>query len=180
MKFTALPVAALAYLASTAMAASNSTNGDACSTCLQNSLLSLPLCKGLNITVGGFTPGESPAFAVCLCSSLNGTWIDPCQATTLCGPDILEFKATYQSNMEQAGLQCNGTKPTFIPEPSATVDPTTPLGTSPTPAAGGSSGSGSGSGGKTSSGVKDAVPSVMFKEVMGVVAIAMAIGASFI
>ncbi|KAF9998451.1 hypothetical protein BGZ80_006048 [Entomortierella chlamydospora] len=173
MKFTVLPVAALAFLVSTVVAQTNSTNGETCEECLQSSLLSLPLCKGLNITIGDFNPGESPAFVVCLCSSMNGTWIDACQATTLCGPDILQFKASYQSDMEQAGLQCNGTTPTFNPGPTATVDPTTPLGSNPTSTAGSS-------GGKTSSGVKDAVPSAMFKEVMGVVAIVMAIGASLI
>ncbi|KAF8950081.1 hypothetical protein BGZ46_004774, partial [Entomortierella lignicola] len=170
MKFSVFSVASLALFASMASAQSNSSNSDACTSCLQTNLLALPLCKGLNITIGSFNPGESPAFAVCLCSSLNGTWIDGCQDASQCGPDILQFKTSYASGLEQAGLQCNGSQPTFVPGPTATIDPTTSLG-SPT-------GSGASSTGKTSFGVKEAVPSALFKQVMGLTAVFMAIGAS--
>ncbi|KAF9103072.1 hypothetical protein BGX27_010749 [Mortierella sp. AM989] len=173
MKFAALPLAALALLVSS-VAGQNNTGGDGelCTSCLQTALMALPLCKGLNITIGNFNPGESPAFAVCLCSSIDGAWVDTCQDTTKCGPDIVSFKASYKANMEQVGLQCNGTTPTFIPGPTAPIEPSTTIGTtSPT---------GGADSDNKSFGVKNAEPSGLFIKTMGAMAFAVAIGASLI
>ncbi|KAG0200209.1 hypothetical protein BGX28_006659 [Mortierella sp. GBA30] len=172
MKFNLLSVASLAF--ATIVAAQqggNSTNGggSGCMLCLQNSLMALPLCKGLNITVGEFNPGLSPEYAVCLCSSLNGTWIDACKDPSVCGPDIESFKNAYAENMQQAGLQCNGTKPTFIPPPADPVASTSASGTSPTQGAG-----------NKSFAHKGAVPSILFMEVMGAFAVMAAVGASLL
>ncbi|KAG0007091.1 hypothetical protein BGZ65_008906 [Modicella reniformis] len=89
-----------------------------CMTCLQNALTALPLCKGLNITMGELEPAADPALVKCLCSSLGGAWIDGCTGSTQCGQDILSFKKAYAGNLQSAGLSCGAT-PTFIPAPSA-------------------------------------------------------------
>ncbi|KAG0007092.1 hypothetical protein BGZ65_008907 [Modicella reniformis] len=122
--------------------------------------------------MGDFNPDVSPAYAVCLCSSLDGAWIDACKGTTLCGPDIESFKTSYPSTIQQAGLQCNGSTPTFVPAPA---DPVAPSSTLP-----GSSASPTLGGGKPSTGQLDAVPSALFTKAMGALAIAVAIGANFI
>lgn len=171
MKFTLAPLMALAVLAS-AVAAQNSTEGGSadCVVCLQTSLQALPLCKGLNITMGDFDPAANPAYAVCLCSSLDGAWIDTCK--TKC-PDVESFKASYPSNMQQAGLQCNGSTPTFVPGPSDPVAPSSSL-----PAAGPSPTSGGNN--NKSTGQLNAVPSALFTKAMGALAIAAAVASSFI
>ncbi|KAI8361881.1 hypothetical protein B0O80DRAFT_434572 [Mortierella sp. GBAus27b] len=168
MKITIAPAIALAALAS-AVAAQNSTGGSSttCIQCLQDSLRALPLCKGLNITMGNFDPGSSPEYAVCLCSSLDGAWISNCRDPSKCGPDIDSLKNSYPSSLDQAGLRCNGTNPTFIPAPTDPVAPssTFPSGSSPT---------------GQSAGQLDAIPSAVFTRAMAAVAVVMAIGASFI
>ncbi|KAF9574843.1 hypothetical protein EC968_005321 [Mortierella alpina] len=172
MKFTLVGTLTI-LLASTAAAqeGGNSTDGGgaSCTLCLQNALRALPLCKDLNITVGEFNPGVSPEYAVCLCSSINGTWIDACKGDSLCGPDIESFKGAYGSNLGHAGLQCNGTKPTFIPPPADPVAPTGPGSASPTTGAGGKS-----------FGQKSAVPSALFMQIMGAIAVAAGVGASLL
>ncbi|KAG0367091.1 hypothetical protein BGZ54_004404 [Gamsiella multidivaricata] len=175
MKISTLSAASALVLASV-VAGQNSTQGDGlvCTTCLQNSLRALPLCKDLNITVGDFNPGVSTAYAACLCSSLSGTWIDACKDASQCGPDIESFKATYPSTIEQAGLQCNGSTPTFVP---ATPDPVAP---STAPPAGASPTGSASSTGKPSAGNMDALPSTMFTKIMGAVAVVAAVAASFI
>ncbi|KAG0039657.1 hypothetical protein BGZ82_007243 [Podila clonocystis] len=169
MKFaTLLPVALLATFAA---AQGNSTNGGggsaACTICLQTSLGALPLCKSLNVTgaIGEFDPSGSPAYATCLCSSLDGAWIDNCKDASKCGGDILNFKGTYGDSMKQAGLVCNGTTPTFNPPPPDVVAPssTEPAGASPT--------------GTKSAGQKE-VP-LLVTQIVGVVTVAAAIGMSF-
>ncbi|KAF9933116.1 hypothetical protein BGZ67_004411 [Mortierella alpina] len=172
MKFTL--VGALTLLLASVVAAQeggNSTDGggSACTLCLQNTLRALPLCKDINITIGEFNPGVSSEYAVCLCSSINGTWIDNCKGDTLCGPGIESFKSAYGSNLQQAGLQCNGTKPTFIPPPADPVAPTGPGAASPTKGAGG-----------TSWGQSTAAPSALFMQFMGAVAVAAGVGASLL
>ncbi|KAI1309709.1 hypothetical protein EDD11_004051 [Mortierella claussenii] len=110
MKF--LPSIALLTL-TTLVSAQNTLN--ACTTCLQSSISALPLCKGLNITIGDFQPGNNPtAVAACLCSSLSGNWIDQCTGAAQCGQDIASFKNTYSGNIQAAGLSC-GTTPSFVP-----------------------------------------------------------------
>ncbi|KAF9948698.1 hypothetical protein BGZ72_009421 [Mortierella alpina] len=172
MKFSlACTLTILLASAAAAQDGGNSTEGGgaSCTLCLQNSLRTLPACKDLNITVGEFNPGVSPEYAVCLCSSLNGTWIDTCKGDSLCGPDIESFKGAYASNLQQAGLQCNGTKPTFIPPPADPVAPTGTDAASPTGGAGGKS-----------SGQRNAVPSALFMQLMGAVAVAVGVGASLL
>ncbi|KAG0196849.1 hypothetical protein BGX28_009685 [Mortierella sp. GBA30] len=114
MKF----LCSIAFLAATAIiSVQGQTNGAAaCTICLQDSLKALPLCAGLNITVGNFNPSENPAYAVCLCSSLDGAWVDACSGADKCGQDILSFKNAYAGNLQSAGLSC-GTTPTFNPVP---------------------------------------------------------------
>lgn len=169
MKFTLAPVVGLAVLASTVAAQNSTTGGSAdCVLCLQTSLGALPKCKGLNITMGNIEPGVSPAYAVCLCSAIDGAWVDSCKDATKCGADIESFKSSFASNLQQAGLQCNGTTPTYSPPPA---DPVAPSSTFPSNA--------SPTGGK-SAGQLSAVPSTLFTRAMGAIAIAAAIGASFI
>ncbi|KAF9289015.1 hypothetical protein BGZ68_010170 [Mortierella alpina] len=172
MKFTL--AGTLTILLASAVAAQeggNSTEGggSGCTPCLQNALRALPLCKTLNIIVGEFNPGVSPEYAACLCSSLDGAWIDTCKDASLCGADIESFKSAYPSNLQQAGLQCNGTRPTFIPPPADPVAPTGPGAATPTDGAGGKS-----------LGLKSAVPSVFFMQIMGAIAIAAGVGASLL
>ncbi|KAF8926926.1 hypothetical protein EDD21DRAFT_363869 [Dissophora ornata] len=173
MKFTLLPAAAALFSVASIVAAQNSTgDGAACTLCLQNSLRALPLCKDLNITMGNFDPSVSPAYAACLCSSLNGTWIDACAGVSQCGPDVEQFKNTYPSTIQDAGLQCNGTTPTFVPVATDSVLPTSAL---PTSSASPTSGST-----KSSAGDMGAVPSALFTNVMGALALVAAVGASLI
>ncbi|KAF9365887.1 hypothetical protein BGX34_007695 [Mortierella sp. NVP85] len=124
--------------------------------------------------MGNFDPAANPAYAVCLCSSLDGAWIDTCKTTC---PDIESFKASYASNIQQAGLQCNGSTPTFVPGPSDPVAPSSSL-----PAAGASptSGGGNNNNNNKSNGQLNAVPSALFTKAMGALAIAAAVASSFI
>ncbi|KAG0054321.1 hypothetical protein BGZ83_011427 [Gryganskiella cystojenkinii] len=112
--FTSIVVLAATLVASL-VSAQDAPN--ACSTCLQQSIQSLPLCQGLNIVIGDFNPGESPAYAACLCSSLDGAWIDNCTGVAQCGADIKSFKSAYAGNIQNAGLIC-GSTPTFVPAAS--------------------------------------------------------------
>ncbi|KAF9182037.1 hypothetical protein BGZ51_005009 [Haplosporangium sp. Z 767] len=108
---------ALALLVTmTVVSVQGQTNGAAaCTICLQNSIQALPLCSGLNITMGDFNPSENPAYAKCLCSSLDGAWIDACTGKDQCGQDIVSFKNAYAGNIQAAGLSC-GPTPTFAPK----------------------------------------------------------------
>lgn len=112
--FTSLAVLAAAVLSFVA----GQQSDNPCSACLENSIQSLPLCQGLNVTIGAFTPGESTAYAACLCSSLDGAWIDACTGVSQCGSDIDSFKSAYAGNIQDAGLIC-GAQPTFIPAASS-------------------------------------------------------------
>ncbi|KAG0249083.1 hypothetical protein BG011_009611 [Mortierella polycephala] len=107
---------ALALLATmTMVSVQGQTNGAAaCTICLQKSIQALPLCSGLNITMGDFNPSENPAYAKCLCSTLDGAWIDSCSGENQCGQDIAAFKSAYAGNIQAAGLSCGAT-PTFAP-----------------------------------------------------------------
>ncbi|KAF9414368.1 hypothetical protein BGZ76_004879 [Entomortierella beljakovae] len=169
MKFTNLTTAVLAFSATLVAG----QGGEACTNCLQTNLLALPKCQGVNITIGDFDPASSPEYAVCLCSSLDGNWVDPCKDTALCGADIESFKATYKSSMESAGLNCSGPTPIFSPLPPAEVLPTTAISSSGTPEP-------TDGAGKGSSGVKDAVPSSAFMKVMGALAIAVSVSATML
>ncbi|KAG0297754.1 hypothetical protein BGZ97_004234 [Linnemannia gamsii] len=166
MKFAALaPIAALA------LASAVSAQTDACQTCLQTGIKALPLCAGVNITIGEFGDTGSPAYAACLCQSTSGTWIDSCIASKACSDDILSFKATYASSMTDIGLHCNGTTPTLIPASPAPVAPS-----------GGASATSGGSGAKPTTGSSTSAGisaySFMVAETMGVLAVVAAIGAS--
>ncbi|KAF8950080.1 hypothetical protein BGZ46_004773, partial [Entomortierella lignicola] len=88
-----------------------------CITCLQNSISALPLCQGLNITIGAMEPNSTPGLPACLCSSLDGSWIDACVNSNACG-DISSFKQNYSQNIQDAGLYCGAT-PTFVPVSSS-------------------------------------------------------------
>ncbi|KAF9333705.1 hypothetical protein BGZ91_011146 [Linnemannia elongata] len=177
MKFAALaPIAALA------LASAVSAQTDACQTCLQTAIKALPLCAGVNITIGDFNPAASPAYAACLCQSTSGTWIDSCIASKTCSEDVLSLKATYASSLTEIGLNCNGTTPTFIPATTAPVAPSSAL---PSGGAGASATSGSGAkptgSNGTSAGQKSiSASSFMLAETMGVLAVVAAIGASFL
>jgi hypothetical protein len=115
--FTSLTVLAAAALSFVA-----GQTPDACASCLEQSIQSLPLCQGLNITIGAFNPGESVAMATCLCSSLNGAWIEACTNVAECGADIRSFENAYASNIQNAGLVC-GSQPTFVSAPVAAPTP---------------------------------------------------------
>ncbi|KAF9561366.1 hypothetical protein EC968_005773 [Mortierella alpina] len=106
---------AIALLA-TATVVSAQNGAAACTICLQDSIKGLPKCAGLNITMGDFDPSTNPAFAVCLCSSLDGAWVDKCAGEDKCGQDILSFKKTFEVNIKDAGLSCEGT-PSFSKRP---------------------------------------------------------------
>lgn len=112
MKITLL--ASVAALMAVAAAQSGSAN---CTLCLQGAIQALPKCAGLDITIGNFNPGASAAYADCLCSSLDGAWVDGCSSDDMCGQDILSFKAAYAGNIQSAGLICSPT-PTFVPSAS--------------------------------------------------------------
>ncbi|KAK3826523.1 MAG: hypothetical protein JOS17DRAFT_750391 [Linnemannia elongata] len=83
-----------------------------CMVCLQDSLQSLPACTTLKVVIGELDPASDPAYAACLCSSLDGAWIDKCTST--CSEDVLSFKNAYADNIQSAGLRC-GAQPTFVP-----------------------------------------------------------------
>ncbi|KAF9151951.1 hypothetical protein BG015_005997 [Linnemannia schmuckeri] len=175
MKFAALaPITALA------LASAVSAQTDACQTCLQTAIKALPLCAGVNITIGDFDPAASPAYAACLCQSTSGTWIDSCIASKTCSDDVLSLKATYASSLTEIGLNCNGTTPTFIPGTTAPVAPSSALPTGGASATSGSGAKPTGSNG-TSAGQKSiSASSFMLAETMGVLAVVTAIGASFL
>ncbi|KAG0066823.1 hypothetical protein BGZ89_006856 [Linnemannia elongata] len=166
MKFAALaPIAALA------LASAVSAQTDACQNCLQTAIKALPLCAGVNITIGDFNPAASPAYAACLCQSTSGTWIDSCIASKTCSEDVLSLKATYASSLTEIGLNCNGTV-----APSSAL----PSGGDGASATSGSGAKPTGSNG-TSAGQKSiSASSFMLAETMGVLAVVAAIGASFL
>ncbi|KAF9906751.1 hypothetical protein EC991_000344 [Linnemannia zychae] len=175
MKFTAL-----ASIAALAVASVVSAQDEACQTCLQTSLKALPLCTGVNITLGDFDPTSSPAYAACLCQSTSGTWIDSCITAKTCSDDILSFKASYADSLTEMGLNCNGTTPTFVPAPSASVAPSSAL-PSGTGAGGASPTSGAGAGGSPPNSAGNVNgPSFLLAETMGVLAVVAAIGANFL
>ncbi|KAF9118411.1 hypothetical protein BGW39_001212 [Mortierella sp. 14UC] len=172
MKFTAL-----ASIAALAIASVVSAQDGACQTCLQTSLKALPLCASVNITIGNyFDSAASPEYAACLCQSTSGAWIDSCIAAKTCTDDILSFKAAYAESLAEMGLNCNGTTPTIVPVPSASVAPSSAL-----PSGTGAGGASPTSGGAspTSAGNVNG-PSFLLAETMGVLAVAAAIGASFL
>ncbi|KAF8926925.1 hypothetical protein EDD21DRAFT_411228 [Dissophora ornata] len=107
----------LAVLATAALVSAQS-DVDACATCLQSSLQALPLCASVNITMGELNPEGDAVMAACLCSSLNGTWVDACTGDAQCGQDIVSFKNAYSDNIQSAGLSC-GTTPSFAPSSTA-------------------------------------------------------------
>ncbi|KAG0274848.1 hypothetical protein BGZ95_009415 [Linnemannia exigua] len=171
MKFTTLaPIAALA-IASIVFA-----QNEACQTCLQTSLKALPLCAGVNVTLGEFDPNSKPEYAACLCQSTSGSWIDSCIASKTCSDDILSFKASYAESLTGMGLNCNGTTPTFIPAPSASVAPSSalPSGGSPTSGGAGAAKPTGANAGNVNG------PSFLLAETMGVLAVVAAIGANFL
>ncbi|KAG0282066.1 hypothetical protein BGZ96_000861 [Linnemannia gamsii] len=173
MKFAALaPIAALA------LASAVSAQTDACQTCLQNGIKALPLCAGVNITIGEFQDTGSPAYAACLCQSTSGTWIDSCVTSKTCSEDFLSFKATYASSLTDIGLNCNGTTPTLIPGTTAPVAPSSTLPSGGASATSGGSGAKPSTGGSTSAGIS--ASSFMIAETLGVLAVVTAIGASFL
>ncbi|KAF9906752.1 hypothetical protein EC991_000345 [Linnemannia zychae] len=120
MKFFNSLTLILATLATLALAQETPTDNGAptpCMVCLQDSLQSLPACSGLTIVVGDMDPASDPAYASCLCSSLDGAWVDKCLST--CSQDIVSFKNAYAENIQAAGLICSGAQPTFVPAPLA-------------------------------------------------------------
>ncbi|KAF9151950.1 hypothetical protein BG015_005996 [Linnemannia schmuckeri] len=106
----------LAFLATTAvtlvLAQVQNDAPTPCMVCLQESLQSLSACKSLTVVIGNMDPASDPAYAACLCSSLDGAWIDKCMST--CSQDVVSFKNAYAENIQAAGLRC-GAQPTFIP-----------------------------------------------------------------
>ncbi|KAG0334935.1 hypothetical protein BG004_000204 [Podila humilis] len=113
MKHTFFASIILVLLTSAGSVSAQSGSAD-CTVCLQTSIQALPLCTGLDITMGNFNPSESTAYAACLCSSLDGKWIEACSGDDKCGGDILSFQAAYAGNIQSAGLVCTPV-PTFIP-----------------------------------------------------------------
>ncbi|KAF9538504.1 hypothetical protein EC957_006707 [Mortierella hygrophila] len=108
---------ALALLATTlslvlAQDASTDSGPTPCMLCLQDSLQSLSACTTVKVVIGEMEPASDPAYAACLCSSLDGAWIDKCTST--CSQDVLSFKNAYAENIQAAGLSC-GAQPTFVP-----------------------------------------------------------------
>ncbi|KAF9978071.1 hypothetical protein BGZ73_003811 [Actinomortierella ambigua] len=129
-----LPVIAITALATVALA-QNSTNPTVeCPTCIQTRLQSATGCVGVNITLQTLDPNANPGIAKCLCANLDGAFMDPCKDETICGADLDAFKTSFKSNLEQVGLRCNGSTPTFVPPPSDPVAPsnTNAGGASPT------------------------------------------------
>ncbi|KAF9168642.1 hypothetical protein DFQ26_004278 [Actinomortierella ambigua] len=118
---------AITTLATVALAQDNSTNPAnptmECPTCLQTQLQSSTGCVGVNITLQFLDPNENPGIAKCLCANMDGAFMDPCKAETICGADIEAFKSSFKSNLEQVGLRCNGSSPTFVPPPPDPVAP---------------------------------------------------------
>ncbi|KAF9113638.1 hypothetical protein BGX27_001113 [Mortierella sp. AM989] len=108
MKFTLLAVTAFAMLASMVSA----QDADACTLCLQKALKALPGCANVETPA----PGQvTDAYASCLCTSLSGTWIDSCSGASQCGSTISVLKNSYATNIQAAGLKCNGSTGTFTP-----------------------------------------------------------------
>jgi hypothetical protein len=99
MKFTILVAAFVALVASTASAQEDPS---ACTLCLQEALKQLPACANVEATAGSV----SPAYAACLCSSLDGSWIDSCSGADKCGATVAAFKSSYGDNIKAAGLAC--------------------------------------------------------------------------
>ncbi|KAG0212919.1 hypothetical protein BGX28_005381 [Mortierella sp. GBA30] len=112
MKITTAVTAAITLLATLASVQSDPA---ACTLCLQKALQALPACANVQATAPG---SVSPAYAACLCSSLTGTWMDSCKDAAQCGVTIDSFKASYATNIQTAGLSCNGNQASFTP-PSA-------------------------------------------------------------
>ncbi|KAF9579719.1 hypothetical protein BGW38_003910 [Lunasporangiospora selenospora] len=110
MKFTV--ASTLAIIVTILSMTTTQAQGTACTDCLQASLQSLPLCSKLDIAIGNFTPSNSREYAACLCSSLDGAWIDKCRPDSLCGEDIMSFKDAYADNLRSASLIC-GSQPSF-------------------------------------------------------------------
>ncbi|KAG0340352.1 hypothetical protein BG000_000128 [Podila horticola] len=100
-----------AILAAVALFATVSAQSDpaACTLCLQTSLQSLPACKGVEAS------SSNPAYAACLCASLDGAWIDACSNASQCGATIATFRASYASNIQAAGLKCANGQASFAP-----------------------------------------------------------------
>ncbi|KAF9404621.1 hypothetical protein BGZ94_004045 [Podila epigama] len=133
MKFaTSLPCVALLVAFATAQEGAG-TGSSECITCLQTSLSAVSLCQGVNVTgvFGEYNATGSPALAKCLCSAKDGAWVDNCTPDTKCGSDIVAFKNTFGQYLEQSGLVCNSSTPTFVPPPPDVDEP------SPTQPAGG-------------------------------------------
>ncbi|KAF9325697.1 hypothetical protein BG006_010827 [Podila minutissima] len=104
MKFTIL-----AAVAALLAAVSAQSDPAACTLCLQSSLQSLPACTGVEAS------SSNPAYAACLCASLNGAWIDACSGDSQCGAAIATFRASYASNIQAAGLSCANGQASFTP-----------------------------------------------------------------
>ncbi|KAG0264204.1 hypothetical protein BG011_007238 [Mortierella polycephala] len=86
----------------------------ACTLCLQEALQTLPACGNVEATPGSV----SQDYANCLCSSLNGAWMDSCKGDAQCGSTLAPFQSLYASNIQLAGLNCAGGQASFTP-PSA-------------------------------------------------------------
>ncbi|KAG0235162.1 hypothetical protein BGW41_000913 [Actinomortierella wolfii] len=104
-----------------------------CPLCLQKRLQESPGCAGTNITLQAIDVVSNPGIAKCLCANVDGSFMDPCAGETVCGSELDLFKNSFKSNLEQAGLRCNGTTPTFIPPPADPIAPSNTGSTSPTP-----------------------------------------------
>lgn len=131
----------------------------ACEKCLDSSLKGLPLCKGLSFNLASFTPGVSPEYDACFCSSMDGSWIENCKDDSLCGPATLLSKGAYTESLQKTGLKCNGTKLASTPATSKSNANSVTASLSPTASA-------------TSLGRKDALPSAW--RIVGAVAVAVA------
>ncbi|KAF9428307.1 hypothetical protein BGZ76_001987 [Entomortierella beljakovae] len=107
---------ALAALATAAMVSAQSS----CFICLQTSIQALPLCQKLSVIMGEFDPASDPDMPACLCSSLDGSWIDACTDANYCGQDIFSFKDSYAKNLQSAGLSC-GPTPSYVPTAPTSV-----------------------------------------------------------
>ncbi|KAF9097782.1 hypothetical protein BGX29_007937 [Mortierella sp. GBA35] len=116
MKFTIIATAVLAFIVSCSTTVSAQSDASACTLCLQQALQTLPACANVEATAGSV----SPAYAACLCSSLDGSWIDSCSGADQCGAAIATFKASYGSNIQSAGLQCGPNGQAFF-TPAATA-----------------------------------------------------------
>ncbi|KAF9583317.1 hypothetical protein BGW38_009758 [Lunasporangiospora selenospora] len=86
----------------------------ACMQCLIDAVKTLPQCSKLDFAsaLSSPTPPTTPEFAACLCSSMDGAWIDRCAGQAQCGPAVSVFK--YAESMKTSGLTC-GPTPSFAP-----------------------------------------------------------------